>query len=71
MSRQGRARLWKILKTTPSGLVANSSETGARTGCAADFVESRYRENGCGWEIWREGSGEAGNLDPVSTIGSV
>jgi hypothetical protein len=55
----------------PSALVANSSETGTRTGCAADFVVSGYQENGYGLETWREGSDECGDLGLASRIDSV
>lgn len=69
--RQGRVRLWMILKMIPSALVASSSETGTRTGYAADFVVSDYQENGYGWETWKEGSGECGDPGLASMIDSV
>lgn len=69
--QRGRVRLWMTPKMIPSVLVANSSETGTKTGCVADFVVSDYQENGYGWETWREGSDECGGLGLASTIDSV
>jgi len=59
------------LKVIPGAPVANSSETGMRTGCAADSVASDYQKDGYGWETWMEGSGECNNPGLASTIDSV